>query len=483
MDDESVVDSSDDETDWWDGVYGTPFGVDCDKEEELIDACKDGNVDAVLELIGNDFQKSEVNLDCRVLVNHPNPPVYSRKRRTVMFESSPFHICCELGHEELVQYFINREECNFLTTDMDDLTPLHSAVVNDHLPIVKLLVKSQRVPNMLERKDRTGRTPLYIAAQLGRSDILTFLVKQTFRNKADVDATQNDGSTPLHMACRNGHLECVKILHDKGKANVELSNHKELRPLHAAVLSRSCEIVEFLYKNCAADLNVLDSANRSPFYLAAQNDDFALVKQISQYDGIDMQLGYAYSYTAQETALAKKPQNKEIGFYIRDLQRARDIEKKERIEAANKAMGKKNREGTKKKTLLSEDEWAIAKEFIKGKRNLIALDTINFKSWQDPKLDWVRKEHDVKEMRTKERVDREEREQKARWLEEDLQEQREKNGGLTDAEVREKAMALKNRRKSVSERRKSVSGASKSPEPRRPSVSPLKGAGSRSPVR
>jgi hypothetical protein len=160
---ETVIDSSSDDGDWWDGVYGTFPGEDMDSEEALLDACKDNDIDAVLDLIGDDIQKSEVNLDCRVPMNHPNPPIYSRSRRSVMYEDSAFHICCARGHQELVDFFIQREECDFTMPDMDKLTPLHAAVASNHIDIVKALVKSQRVPNMLPAVDRSGRTCMYVA--------------------------------------------------------------------------------------------------------------------------------------------------------------------------------------------------------------------------------------------------------------------------------------------------------------------------------
>ena len=33
-----------------------------------------------------------------------------------MKENSPFHVCCQYGHEELVQYFIKREEVRHIIT-------------------------------------------------------------------------------------------------------------------------------------------------------------------------------------------------------------------------------------------------------------------------------------------------------------------------------------------------------------------------------
>ena len=63
---------------WWDGVYGTAASEQFDMEEELLDACEDGDLEAVLELVGNDYQKSNVNLDCLVPLNAPDAPSYSR---------------------------------------------------------------------------------------------------------------------------------------------------------------------------------------------------------------------------------------------------------------------------------------------------------------------------------------------------------------------------------------------------------------------
>jgi len=112
------VDSSSDEEEWWNGVYSAPMGEEADKEEEMLDACKDNDIDRVLSLIGDDLQKSQVNLDARIPLGFPNPPRFSRKRRSVVFEPGFFQAVCERGHEELVKYFIQREECRFDTTDM-----------------------------------------------------------------------------------------------------------------------------------------------------------------------------------------------------------------------------------------------------------------------------------------------------------------------------------------------------------------------------
>ncbi len=397
---ESVVDSSEDEFDWWDGVYATRTGEDCDNEVDLIDACHRDDIDEVLNLVGDDPQKSNVNLDARVTLHHPGPPVYSRSRRSVIFEDSAFQICCGRGNIELVKYFIHREESNFDTKDMDMGTPLHSAVRGDHLQVVKVLVKEQKVPNMLMVKDRIGRTPLYVAAQLGLVDTLKFLCTQTFRRKADLNARAQDGSTPLIVACRNGHEACARLLVDK-KADIEMGNNKGVRPLHAAVIAKKHNLVDFLI-NYGCDVNAGDGQGRTAFFLACASQDFDMVRMLSGMETVDMQKSYAGSYTGQEEAIRRG--NKEIGFYARDLQRERDLRRKELVDKANKDLAAKNEEG-KKKVLLSDAEWQVAKDFSKG-RDLMKLDKLAFPSWDNWKgKKWIVEEAEEKERKERERIE------------------------------------------------------------------------------
>jgi ankyrin repeat protein len=54
-----------------------------------------------------------------------------------------------------------------------------------------------------------GSTPLYIACEEGHDIIVEALLGQ----KADVNqAKTEDGSTPLFIACENHHTSCVQLL-------------------------------------------------------------------------------------------------------------------------------------------------------------------------------------------------------------------------------------------------------------------------------
>jgi ankyrin repeat protein len=57
-------------------------------------------------------------------------------------------------------------------------------------------------------RDNRGRTPLHEAAENGRKDVVELLLA----NKVEVNPKSNDGSTPLHEAALAGHKDVVELL-------------------------------------------------------------------------------------------------------------------------------------------------------------------------------------------------------------------------------------------------------------------------------
>jgi len=84
-----------------------------------------------------------------------------------------------------------------------------------------------------------------------------------------INAKNNYGSTPLHLACENGHIGVTKLLLEKG-ADVNASNNYGSTPLHLACESKTLyreKIVDFLIsKN--ADINASDKNGNTPLHLA-----------------------------------------------------------------------------------------------------------------------------------------------------------------------------------------------------------------------
>ena len=148
----------------------------------------------------------------------------------------------------------------------------------------------------LERRDRSGRTPLHVAAEFGNAEQVVAILElgagigskdengatplhSAARNRtaatvaalvragAEVDAADERGMTPLHIAARYGAAESMEVLLASG-ANIEVLSDSVGTPLHAAVWVRGTVPVSILLR-AGADPNSVDSDGKTPLHLAA----------------------------------------------------------------------------------------------------------------------------------------------------------------------------------------------------------------------
>ena len=426
--------------DWWTGVYSSqPESQRLYKEMKLLKACRTGNAVTLLKLIGPSQQKSEVDLGCSVHVNAPHQPQWSGLRRKVMYNLSPFHVCCKYGHVDLVDYLIKREECAFLTRcSKTGATPLHDAVEGGHLDVVKSLVRENRVENMTPLYDNQGRTPVYLAAQRGRVDMVKFFITQTYRRKVGeggavrLNICRKNNQTMYHLCARSGNVELLKLLLERGggdnMADVNIPDDKGLRPIHycAGVFNRKeptvmggdaangsrggssralarrasvsakgislaseCfsqvghDVIKLLVE-AGADCNTQDVLGRTTLHFAAMYNNLPCTTYLCDELDADMLRLYASAFTAQDIALAAGYNN--IAFFLRDRKKAKDDAKKKLKEEANRDQHERRKKELEQKgivkQLMSKEDMALVKEFSQG-RNLLVLDKLYFPSWQE----------------------------------------------------------------------------------------------------
>lgn len=86
------------------------------------------------------------------------------------------------------------------------LTALHAAAYGGHLDIVELLVSNGALIN--EEKNFYHMSPLHAAAEEGHADIVAFLLA----NKADIEAKERNGYTPLTQAGWRSHWDIAELL-------------------------------------------------------------------------------------------------------------------------------------------------------------------------------------------------------------------------------------------------------------------------------
>nr|5CBN_A Chain A, mbp3-16,Immunoglobulin G-binding protein A [synthetic construct] len=103
------------------------------------------------------------------------------------------------------------------------------------------------------------------AAHAGQDDEVRILMA----NGADVNAMDNFGVTPLHLAAYWGHFEIVEVLLKYG-ADVNASDATGDTPLHLAAKWGYLGIVEVLLKY-GADVNAQDKFGKTAFDISIDN--------------------------------------------------------------------------------------------------------------------------------------------------------------------------------------------------------------------
>ena len=98
---------------------------------------------------------------------------------------------------------------------LDGFTALHLAALFGHHYCAKLLLEEKADPNAVS-KNAMQVTPLHSAVAGKDESVVAPIVALLLNAKANPNATQADGSTPLKAAQQRGHAQVEKLLRAKG---------------------------------------------------------------------------------------------------------------------------------------------------------------------------------------------------------------------------------------------------------------------------
>lgn len=139
-------------------------------------------------------------------------------------------------------------------------------------------------------------------------------LEKSIENGIDIDALGEYDSTPLHYACREGHLEAVNLL-IKGGANVNAKNdYSTIYPIFEAINSVNNQenyflIIQSLIEG-GADIDKVDSFGNTLLHHAIEKENRELIELLIQL-GCDVNHGLRHDKdSALHYACFKK--NREI---------------------------------------------------------------------------------------------------------------------------------------------------------------------------
>ena len=136
------------------------------------------------------------------------------------------------------------------------MTFMHLMAEQGNVPMLSALVAGGFD---VEIRDKTKRTPLFVATVGGKHSAVAALINLG----ASVDAANMIGMTPLHVAGNRGDIKALELLLQSG-ANVSLAMTGGSTALHSAAYAGQFEAVKLLMDSGAA-IGALDNKGASPY--------------------------------------------------------------------------------------------------------------------------------------------------------------------------------------------------------------------------
>ncbi|XP_073023039.1 putative E3 ubiquitin-protein ligase XBAT31 isoform X1 [Primulina eburnea] len=235
-------------------------GLSCGSVEELglFSAVQLGDLETVKEVMGKNS----------ALVH--SSTVYDR--------NSALHIAAENGQIEVLSYLLDASVKPDVLNRFKQ-TPLMLAAMRGNISCVNKLIEAGA--NILMFDARSGRTCLHYAAYYGHSGCLqailsaasTSPVAASWGYSRFVSIRDRKGATPLHLAARQRHPECVHILLDNGalvSASTGGYGFAGSNPLHFAARGGSLDCIRELLA-WGADRIQRDASGRIPYTIALRH--------------------------------------------------------------------------------------------------------------------------------------------------------------------------------------------------------------------
>ncbi|GAW14689.1 hypothetical protein ANO14919_040920 [Xylariales sp. No.14919] len=186
----------------------------------------------------------------------------SRRRTTAEgFRMKIFRVAVRIGLRTATELLLIAG-VNVNLGDENGWTVMHSAAMNGHEAIVRLLLDNQARPDV---KDTTRRTPLHWAAEKGYDAVVRLLLG----NGADVHADDQDERTAMDWALQNGHAAVVRLLLEHMvDFDINGLHANGYTALHTAAMNGHLAVVLVLLQH-KASVNVRDGVGCTAMHRSA----------------------------------------------------------------------------------------------------------------------------------------------------------------------------------------------------------------------
>uniref|UniRef100_A0ACB8FP94 85/88 kDa calcium-independent phospholipase A2 n=1 Tax=Sphaerodactylus townsendi TaxID=933632 RepID=A0ACB8FP94_9SAUR len=177
---------------------------------------------------------------------------------------TPLHLACQKGDIECLRELV--EECHARVdlTDKNGDTVFHYAIQGNNPKIIELL--GRRSTASLDHLNNQGLTPMHLACQLGKDEAVMSLLKVEAKG-----STLGPLGFPIHTAMKYSQKRCAKALLDMDVHQVQYKDPRHgATPLHWA---KNAEMAQLLIEY-GCEVNTPSMTGESALHIAVQRGRF-----------------------------------------------------------------------------------------------------------------------------------------------------------------------------------------------------------------
>ena len=165
------------------------------------------------------------------------------------------HYAAEKGHNHIIEWLIEEHQLDPHSTSINSTTTLHKAASGGVADTVKYLYEAYSL-DVNSTTTTNKYTPLHSATVMGHLPVVQYLTELP---QCNVAAKDSDGSTVLHLSSKHGFVKLLE--HYLGGHNTlleanNLHNTKELSPLDFGCIYGNLPVVKYLVENPKLNQNM-----------------------------------------------------------------------------------------------------------------------------------------------------------------------------------------------------------------------------------
>ncbi|XP_045149149.1 ankyrin repeat domain-containing protein 42 isoform X4 [Echinops telfairi] len=200
-------------------------------------------------------------------------------------EWRPVHYAAFHGRLGCLQLLV-KWGCGIEDVDYNGNLPVHLTAMEGHLHCFKfLLSRMSNVTQALKAFNDNGENVLDLAQRFYKENILQFIQGAEYEEYAPED--QETLAFPGHVATYNGDLETLKKLIEDGVININERDHNGSTLMHKAAGQGHIECLQWLIE-MGADSNITDKAGEKPGDVAKRFAHLAAVKLLEGLQHYDI---------------------------------------------------------------------------------------------------------------------------------------------------------------------------------------------------